>query len=196
MGAGVPLVNAPVACNGFLAHMRAHAERRSRHAGARPWAQQAPILPLRTLPPSSTHPPADIAHQALLMQRVAEHWDALAPRRVLHVRYEDLVRDQVSTARPIAGLSSTEIPLGACAGNCGINGLVICHGRMAGPACPAGRRHVGHSLDGADHENGCSAWVDPLPTPACLVDPTPHMRRSKSCGLSPSTAEFPGTTSF
>lgn len=29
------------------------------------------------------------------MQRVAEHWDALAPRRVLRVRYEDLVRDKV-----------------------------------------------------------------------------------------------------
>lgn len=29
------------------------------------------------------------------MRRVAEHWDAMAPRRMLHVRYEDLVRDQV-----------------------------------------------------------------------------------------------------
>ncbi|KAL4448264.1 hypothetical protein ABPG75_005483 [Micractinium tetrahymenae] len=42
---------------------------------------------------------SDIAHQVLLMQRVAEHWDALAPRRVLHVRYEDLVREQERVIR-------------------------------------------------------------------------------------------------
>ncbi|KAL4421806.1 hypothetical protein ABPG77_001595 [Micractinium sp. CCAP 211/92] len=42
---------------------------------------------------------SDIAHQVLLMQRVAEHWDALAPRRVLHVRYEDLVRDREQVMR-------------------------------------------------------------------------------------------------
>lgn len=45
--------------------------------------------------------PADIAHQAGLVQALADHWDAVLPGRVLHVRYEDLVRDQVryGTAR-------------------------------------------------------------------------------------------------
>lgn len=43
----------------------------------------------------------DIAHQTLLMQRVAEHWDALAPRRVLRVRYEDLVRDKERVLRSV-----------------------------------------------------------------------------------------------
>lgn len=38
---------------------------------------------------------ADIAHQVQLVHRLGEHWDAVLPGRVLHMRYEDLVRDQV-----------------------------------------------------------------------------------------------------
>ncbi|PRW33326.1 serine threonine- kinase receptor R831 [Chlorella sorokiniana] len=40
-----------------------------------------------------------IAHQIQLVHRLGEHWDAVLPGRVLHVRYEDLVRDQEATTR-------------------------------------------------------------------------------------------------
>jgi hypothetical protein len=32
-----------------------------------------------------------------LVQRLADHWDVVLPGRVLHVRYEDLIRDQVTS---------------------------------------------------------------------------------------------------
>ncbi|KAI3431774.1 hypothetical protein D9Q98_010530 [Chlorella vulgaris] len=40
-----------------------------------------------------------IAHQVELVQRLADHWDVVLPGRVLHVRYEDLIRDQQRTTR-------------------------------------------------------------------------------------------------
>lgn len=47
--------------------------------------------PTPDLPPRC----ADIAHQSALVQALADHWDTALPGRVMHVRYEDLVRDQV-----------------------------------------------------------------------------------------------------
>ncbi|KAI7835611.1 hypothetical protein COHA_010488, partial [Chlorella ohadii] len=40
-----------------------------------------------------------IAHQIQLVHRLGEHWDAVLPGRVLHLRYEDLVRDQEAASR-------------------------------------------------------------------------------------------------
>ncbi|PSC69236.1 sulfotransferase [Micractinium conductrix] len=40
-----------------------------------------------------------IAQQLELVQRLADHWDAALPGRVMHVRYEDLIRDQEGTTR-------------------------------------------------------------------------------------------------
>ncbi|KAL4439889.1 hypothetical protein ABPG75_002890 [Micractinium tetrahymenae] len=40
-----------------------------------------------------------IAHQIQLVQALADHWDAALPGRMMHIRYEDLVRDQEGTTR-------------------------------------------------------------------------------------------------
>lgn len=59
-----------------------------------------PAPPLTSPLPRATH--ADIAHQLALVQALADHWDAALPGRVMHVRYEDLIRDQVGGAAPCA----------------------------------------------------------------------------------------------
>lgn len=55
---------------------------------------------------------ADIAHQIQLVHRLGEHWESVLPGRALHVRYEDLVRDQVRFGFLFLGIVGAELHSG------------------------------------------------------------------------------------
>ena len=58
--------------------------------------------PPRLCPPG----PAGIAHQVRLVHALANHWDTVLPGRLLHVRYCDLVRDQVCVCVCVCGVAA------------------------------------------------------------------------------------------